>query len=121
MAFCDLVWSYMALYDLFMDFFGRILSYCGHRSKFMCPLFVIQTEFTLSIMYFRIRREFLEAEAELSGSEGSDDEDERGLDKLLMEEGDLDDIDEDAVRDQVRRYFYSFYRYYESKARTSYH
>ena len=87
----------------------------------MCPLFVIQTEFTLSIMYFRIRREFLEAEAELSGSEGSDDEDERGLDKLLMEEGDLDDIDEDAVRDQVRRYFYSFYRYYESKARTSYH
>ena len=52
---------------------------------------------------FRIRKEFLEAEAELSGSEGSDDEDERGLDKLLVEEGDLDDIDEDAVRDEVGR------------------
>ena len=46
----------------------------------------------------RIRKEFLDAEAELSGSEGSDDEDERGLDKLLVEEGDLDDIDIDEVR-----------------------
>ena len=45
----------------------------------------------------RIRKEFLDAEAELSGSEGSDDEDERGLDKLLVEEGDLDDIDIDEV------------------------
>ena len=52
---------------------------------------------------FRIRKEFLENEAELSGSEASDDEDEHGLDKLLAEEGDLDDIDEDAVRDEVGR------------------
>ena len=51
----------------------------------------------------RIRKEFLDAEAELSGSEGSDDEDERGLDKLLVEEGDLDDIDIDEVR-----YFLTF-------------
>merc|ERR1712110_97071 len=50
-----------------------------------------------------IRKEFLEGEAELSGSDGSDDEDERGLDKLLVEEGDFDDIDEDAVRDEVGR------------------
>ena len=46
----------------------------------------------------RIRKEFIDAEADLSGSEGSDDEDERGLDKLLVEEGDLDDIDLDEVR-----------------------
>ena len=50
----------------------------------------------------RIRKEFIDAEADLSGSEGSDDEDERGLDKLLVEEGDLDDIDIDEVR-----YFFS--------------
>merc|ERR1712008_235362 len=50
-----------------------------------------------------IRKEFLDAEAQLSGSEGSDDEDERGLDKLLVEEGDLDDIDIDEVRDEVGR------------------
>lgn len=51
-----------------------------------------------------IRREFLENEAELSGSDaGSGDEDERGLDHLMMEEGDLDELDEDEVRDQVGR------------------
>ena len=44
---------------------------------------------------------FVEKEADLSGSEGSEDEDEKGLDILEMEEGDLDDIDEDDVRDQV--------------------
>jgi hypothetical protein len=46
----------------------------------------------------------LENEAVISGSdEGSDDEDERGLDRLMMEEGDLDDLDEDQVRDEVGR------------------
>merc|ERR1712029_145490 len=50
-----------------------------------------------------IRKEFLENEAELSGSEASDDEEKRGLDKLLAEEGDLDDIDADVVRDEVGR------------------
>ena len=40
----------------------------------------------------------------MSGSEvGSADEDERGLDRLMQEEGDLDDIDEDEVRDEVGR------------------
>ena len=53
-----------------------------------------------------IRREFVEAEAELSGSEAegeSGDEDERGLDRLEAEAGDLDDLDEDEVRDEVGR------------------
>ena len=54
-----------------------------------------------------IRREFVEAEAELSGSEAEgdwgEDEDERGLDRLEAEAGDLDDLDEDEVRDEVGR------------------
>ena len=42
----------------------------------------------------------MENEAELSGSEAaSDDEDERGLDRLELEDGDLDDIDAEEVRD----------------------
>ena len=60
--------------------------------------------YSVSKSYFRIRKEFLENEAELSGSDlGSADEDERGLDRLMQEEGDLDDIDEDEVRDEVGR------------------
>ena len=40
----------------------------------------------------------------MSGSDiGSDDEDERGLDKMIQEEGDFDDLDEDEVRDEVGR------------------
>ena len=38
----------------------------------------------------------------MSGSdEGSEDEDERGLNRLEMEAGDLDDIDEDQVQDEL--------------------
>ena len=83
-----------------------------------------------------MRKDFVEGEAELSGSEeveifshlkiifsntlaawklfildasrilinavqGSDDEDERGLDQFEEMEGDLDDIDEDKERDKV--------------------
>ena len=44
----------------------------------------------------------MENEAELSGDEPeSGDEDERGLDRIEMEEGDLDDLDEDEVRDRL--------------------
>ncbi|KAK3925826.1 Claspin [Frankliniella fusca] len=47
---------------------------------------------------------FLEKEAELSEEEdwhGSDDEDEKGLDKLEMNEADKEDIDQDLVREQL--------------------
>ena len=48
---------------------------------------------------FRLRREFVDNEAELSGSDqGSDDEDERGMDRIELEEGDLDDIDQEEVK-----------------------
>ncbi len=46
----------------------------------------------------------MENEAELSGSEPeSGDEDEHGLDRLELEEGDLDDLDDEEVRDEVGR------------------
>ena len=48
--------------------------------------------------------DFLEKEAELSDEEdwqGSDDEDEKGLDQLEMDEADKEDIDQDAVREQL--------------------
>ncbi|TRY75331.1 hypothetical protein TCAL_01352 [Tigriopus californicus] len=49
-----------------------------------------------------LRREFVENEAELSGSEpDSGDEDEHGLDQIELEDGDLDDMDEDEVRDRL--------------------
>jgi len=54
----------------------------------------------------KLRKDFFEAEAELSGGsdeEFSDDEDERGLDRLEMEEGDLDDIDDEAEAAKVGR------------------
>lgn len=54
----------------------------------------------------KLRKDFYEAEAELSGGsdeEFSDDEDERGLDRLEMEEGDLDDIDNDEEAEKVGR------------------
>jgi len=55
----------------------------------------------------RLRKDFFEAEAELSGSEEelSDDEDEKDLDRLELEEGDLDDIDETEERDKVGRIY----------------
>ena len=54
----------------------------------------------------KLRKDFYDNEAELSDEEGrveglSDDEDEKGLDKFEMEEGDLDEIDEDAEREKV--------------------
>jgi len=54
----------------------------------------------------KLRKDFFEAEAELSGGsdeEFSDDEDERGLDRLEMEEGDLDEIDDEAEAAKVGR------------------
>ena len=54
----------------------------------------------------KLRKDFYDVEAELSDEEGrvdglSDDEDEKGLDKFELEEGDLDEIDEDAEREKV--------------------
>ena len=55
-----------------------------------------------------LRKEFLEEEAELSGDSNdefniSEDEDERGLNRLMLEEGDMDEecADVDELRDQV--------------------
>ena len=55
----------------------------------------------------KLRRDFYDVEAELSDEEDgradvSDDEDEKGLDRFEMEEGDLDEIDEDAERAKVK-------------------
>ncbi|XP_034941282.1 claspin-like [Chelonus insularis] len=50
----------------------------------------------------KVAANFLEAEAELSESEwGSEDEDEKGLDKFELEDGDDEEIDEDQMRDQL--------------------
>lgn len=50
----------------------------------------------------KVAAKFLENEAELSESEWeSDDEDEKGLDRLEFEEGDAEDIDEDKVRNEL--------------------
>ena len=56
----------------------------------------------------KLRRDFYDVEAELSDEEDgradvSDDEDEKGLDRFEMEEGDLDEIDEDAERAKVKK------------------
>ncbi|ODM95981.1 Claspin [Orchesella cincta] len=52
----------------------------------------------------RLKRKFVEDEAELSGSEeGSDDEDERGLNHYEMEEGDDEEFDENIVKNQAER------------------
>ena len=55
-----------------------------------------------------LRKEFVEEEAELSGDSNdelniSEDEDERGMNRLMLEEGDMDEecADEDELRDQV--------------------
>ena len=57
----------------------------------------------------KLRKDFYDEEAELSDEEGgrgefSDDEDEKGLDRFEMEEGDLDEIDEEAEKEKVRRF-----------------
>lgn len=50
----------------------------------------------------KVAANFLDEEAELSESEwGSADEDEKGLDKLELEEGDDEEIDENQMRDQL--------------------
>ena len=59
----------------------------------------------------KLRRDFYDDEAELSDEEEgrgdlSDDEDEKGLDRFEMEEGDLDEMDEDAEKEKVE-YFLS--------------
>merc|ERR1719195_2356509 len=56
----------------------------------------------------KLRRDFYDVEAELSDEEDgradvSDDEDEKGLDRFEMEEGDLDEMDEDAEKEEVER------------------
>ena len=57
----------------------------------------------------KLRKDFYDEEAELSDEEGgrgefSDDEDEKGLDRFEMEEGDLDEIDEEAEKEKVRKF-----------------
>ncbi|XP_043286465.1 claspin [Venturia canescens] len=52
----------------------------------------------------KVAATFLEAEAELSESEwGSEDEDEKGLDRLEFEEADEEEIDENQMRDQLEK------------------
>jgi len=55
----------------------------------------------------RLKKNFFDAEAELSGSEDefSEDEDEKGLDRLELEEGDYDEIDETEERDKIGRVY----------------
>lgn len=52
----------------------------------------------------RLKQKFFENEAELSGSdEGSEDEDETGVNDYENEEADEEDIDHDVVRNQLER------------------
>ena len=56
----------------------------------------------------KLRHDFYDIEAELSDEEGgelevSDDEDEKDLDRLEMEDGDMDDIDENEEMEKVGR------------------